>query len=216
MTPRTNNRFLGGNCASRGLRFASAILAATGTQRGRCGDTSRGPRESYARPRIARRDNAKHKYGRRARRGRCFGRGGSLGSLGSLVSIGSKAWTAAKRETKHRGKTANPATRLLAHPSGDRVAVGYPRCARLGGKTRQNRNRARHFRIGARHLAARSGQETASPLFAARWGHRALPDRATRRRHDARARRVRLAAADRGALGGWRRRLRPAMVNAYR
>lgn len=27
MTPRTNNRFLGGNCASRGLRYASAILA---------------------------------------------------------------------------------------------------------------------------------------------------------------------------------------------
>ena len=48
--PRTANRETGVVCASRGLRFASAILAATGTQRGRCGDTSRGPRESVARP----------------------------------------------------------------------------------------------------------------------------------------------------------------------
>ena len=56
-------------------------------------------------------------------------------AVGWLARRFAKAGIAAKRETKHRGKTANPATRLLAHPSGDRVAVGYPRCARLGGKT---------------------------------------------------------------------------------
>ena len=46
-TPRTTNRRIGACFASRGLRFASAILAATWTQRGRCGDALRGPRESF-------------------------------------------------------------------------------------------------------------------------------------------------------------------------
>ena len=48
----------------------SAILAAAGTQRGRCEGTSRWPRESFARPLGARRDDDSRSCGRRARRGR--------------------------------------------------------------------------------------------------------------------------------------------------
>ena len=69
-TPRTTNRRIGACFASRGLRFASAILAATWTQRGRCGDALREPRESFARPLGARRDDDSRPCGRRARRGR--------------------------------------------------------------------------------------------------------------------------------------------------
>ena len=173
-TPRTTNRVLGGNCASRGLRFASAILAAAWTQRGRCGDALRGPRESFARPFGARRDADSRSCGRRARRGRCLGRGGSLGSLGSLVSIGSKAGIAAKRETKHRGKTANPS---IAAKRGQSAAVRESTAAKRAalGSAKRSGDRSPH----SDRYAARLRLGAYSPFSG--------------QRHDARARRVRWA-----------------------
>ena len=116
----------------------------------------------------ARRDADSRSCGRRARRGRCLGRGGSLESLGSLVSIGSKAGIAAKRQTKHRGKTRNQASRQNRKPKHrGKTRQNRNRARHFRNRARHFRNRARHFRIGARHLAARSGQETAALIATA-------------------------------------------------
>ena len=69
---------------------------------------------------------------------------------------------AALCESRLRGKTANPATRLLAHPSGDRVAVGYPRCARLGGKTAKAATAAENETEG-RTSSLKSGDRGKTP-----------------------------------------------------
>ena len=128
----------------------------------------------------------------------------------------------------------------LASPAGDCKAIGVPS---LRSAWRQNGNRPRHFdrtprqnenrvrqiegaaRQNARHLAARSGQETAALIATATRlgfasGH---TPHYSRRRHGARARRVRwarhfaslkLGGSELRRVAPLARRLRPAGVGA--
>ena len=119
-----------------------------------------------------------------------------------------------KRESVFRGKTRS--TKANRRDRDKHPHRARKRETKHRGKTRQNRNRARHFRIGARHftrrarqngnrlrqnarhLAARSGQETAAliatatrlgfasghtPQYSGRGGgiDPALPDRTAQR-----------------------------------
>ena len=99
---------------------------------------------------------AGHDHGRQqdaGRRGRLFGRGRNsalcLAGLGRC-DRGKQPGRMRKRESAFRGKTRS--TKANRRDRDEHPHRARKRETKHRGKTRQNRNRARHFRIGARQF----------------------------------------------------------------